>query len=161
MTDQNYQYFDLNCIITFCIPGDGLLFHCNLLHGSCPNDSEMRRWAFNCSFNKKSNNPYKVHHHPQYVKLNKVRFENKQFLHISQNVFNSVSKLYYLLIILPHRNTKSLFKTVIGHLSRYNTFSPSMISKQTTLKSIYQANRCRKHIGKKQLLITHSLNSVV
>lgn len=53
-------------------PGDAILFHCNLLHSSGPNDSEQRRWAFNCSYNKKSNNPVKKHHHPGYHKLTKV-----------------------------------------------------------------------------------------
>jgi len=53
-------------------PGDALLFHCNLLHCSGPNDSDQRRWAFNCSFNMKSNNPVKKHHHPCYNKLNKA-----------------------------------------------------------------------------------------
>lgn len=53
-------------------PGDAILFHCNLLHSSGPNDSAQRRWAFNCSFNKKSNNPVKKHHHPFYTKLEKV-----------------------------------------------------------------------------------------
>ncbi|KAL3870821.1 hypothetical protein ACJMK2_038859 [Sinanodonta woodiana] len=53
-------------------PGDALLFHCNLLHCSGPNDSEQRRWAFNCSFNKKNNDPVIDHHHPRYTKLDKV-----------------------------------------------------------------------------------------
>ena len=52
--------------------GDALMFHSNLLHSSGPNDSLKRRWAFNCSFNKKSNNPVKKHHHPCYSKLDKV-----------------------------------------------------------------------------------------
>ncbi|XP_052790490.1 L-proline trans-4-hydroxylase-like isoform X1 [Mya arenaria] len=53
-------------------PGDCILFHCNLLHSSGPNDSAQRRWAFNCSYNKRSNNPVKKHHHPFYHKLDKV-----------------------------------------------------------------------------------------
>ncbi|XP_045208507.1 L-proline trans-4-hydroxylase-like isoform X2 [Mercenaria mercenaria] len=62
-----YEHFQVNLQ-----PGDAILFHSNLLHSSGPNDSEQRRWAFNCSYNKKSNNPVKKHHHPCYNKLTKV-----------------------------------------------------------------------------------------
>ncbi|WAR30592.1 PROHY-like protein [Mya arenaria] len=61
-----HYYFNIDSI-----PGDCILFHCNLLHSSGPNDSAQRRWAFNCSYNKRSNNPVKKHHHPFYHKLDK------------------------------------------------------------------------------------------
>ncbi|ESO82125.1 hypothetical protein LOTGIDRAFT_223496 [Lottia gigantea] len=52
--------------------GDALFFHCNLLHTSAPNHSDMRRWVFIPAYNKASNNPVYEHHHPQYTKLHKV-----------------------------------------------------------------------------------------
>ena len=48
------------------IVGDALFFHSNLLHTSNANDSQYRRWAFLCAYNRKSNNPIIEHHHPQY-----------------------------------------------------------------------------------------------
>ncbi|XP_042208028.1 LOW QUALITY PROTEIN: L-proline trans-4-hydroxylase-like [Homarus americanus] len=51
---------------------DMLFFHCNLLHTSDQNSSDRRRWVFIVSFNKRSNNPYKEHHHPQYTPMTKV-----------------------------------------------------------------------------------------
>ncbi|OWF42642.1 uncharacterized protein LOC110460787 [Mizuhopecten yessoensis] len=53
-------------------PGDALFFHCNLLHTSGPNFSPHRRWAFLTAYNKASNDPVLVHHHPQYTPLHKV-----------------------------------------------------------------------------------------
>ena len=53
-------------------PGDGLFFHCNLLHRSDQNRSARRRWTMLCSYNAARNNPTIVHHHPQYTKLHKV-----------------------------------------------------------------------------------------
>ncbi|KAK8387063.1 hypothetical protein O3P69_018016 [Scylla paramamosain] len=52
--------------------GDALFFHCNLLHTSDPNTSSRRRWVFIVAFNKRSNDPYKDHHHPRYTPLVKV-----------------------------------------------------------------------------------------
>jgi len=43
-----------------------------LLHKSNQNNSDRRRWAFLVAYNKRSNNPVKKHHHPQYTKLHKV-----------------------------------------------------------------------------------------
>ena len=34
-------------------PGDALFFHCNLLHSSDQNNSDMRRWAMITSFNQR------------------------------------------------------------------------------------------------------------
>ncbi|XP_071111625.1 L-proline trans-4-hydroxylase-like [Haliotis cracherodii] len=53
-------------------PGDALFFHCNLLHSSGINNSNMRRWVLICAFNKATNNPVYEHEYPQYTKLNKV-----------------------------------------------------------------------------------------
>lgn len=53
-------------------PGDTLFFHCNLLHTSGPNNSPNRRWAFLTAYNKATNDPVIVHHHPQYTPLHKV-----------------------------------------------------------------------------------------
>ncbi|XP_050727996.1 L-proline trans-4-hydroxylase-like [Eriocheir sinensis] len=52
--------------------GDALFFHCNLLHTSAANTSDRRRWVFIVAFNKRSNDPYKDHHHPRYTPLEKV-----------------------------------------------------------------------------------------
>jgi ectoine hydroxylase-related dioxygenase (phytanoyl-CoA dioxygenase family) len=53
-------------------PGDGLFFHCNLLHRSDQNRSARRRWTLLCCYNAARNNPTVQHHHPFYTKLDKV-----------------------------------------------------------------------------------------
>ncbi|XP_062576306.1 L-proline trans-4-hydroxylase-like [Saccostrea cucullata] len=53
-------------------PGDALFFHCNVLHHSSDNNSDMRRWVYICTYNKASNDPIIEHHHPRYTPLNKV-----------------------------------------------------------------------------------------
>ena len=53
--------------------GDALFFHCNLLHTSSQNNSPNRRWALAIAYNRADNDPVKVHHHPKYTKLNKVK----------------------------------------------------------------------------------------
>jgi ectoine hydroxylase len=53
-------------------PGDALFFHCNTLHSSSSNTSERPRNAMLCCYNRTSNNPYKVHRHPQVTPLHKV-----------------------------------------------------------------------------------------
>jgi len=40
-------------------PGDGLIFHCNLLHRSDANKSNMPRWGYICSYNTIENAPFK------------------------------------------------------------------------------------------------------
>ena len=62
------KYFPL--IYVELNPGDVLFFHCNLLHSSAPNESEMRRWVLISSFNKKLNDPMKEHFCPSYHPLN-------------------------------------------------------------------------------------------
>jgi hypothetical protein len=53
-------------------PGDGLFFHCNLLHRSDQNRSEQPRWAMICCYNAARNNPYRESHHPCYTPLSVV-----------------------------------------------------------------------------------------
>ncbi|XP_052794080.1 ectoine dioxygenase-like [Mya arenaria] len=53
-------------------PGDVLFQHCNLLHTSEPNNSDMRRWAFVACYNKASNDSFLPHHHANYVPIEKV-----------------------------------------------------------------------------------------
>ena len=60
--------------------GDALIFDCNLLHCSGPNDSDRRRWAYLMCYNTRHNNPVKVHHHPCYTPLIKVWQETFFFL---------------------------------------------------------------------------------
>ena len=40
-------------------PGDGLVFHCNLLHRSDANNSDTYRWGYICSYNAVANAPFK------------------------------------------------------------------------------------------------------
>jgi hypothetical protein len=51
------------------VPGDALFFHCNLLHRSDQNRSELPRWAMICCYNAARNDPYLESHHPRYTPL--------------------------------------------------------------------------------------------
>lgn len=53
-------------------PGDAIFFSCNLLHTSDVNNSDTRRWVLLFSYNLKSNNSLREHHHPQYTPIEKV-----------------------------------------------------------------------------------------
>ena len=54
-------------------PGDGLFFHCNLMHRSDQNRSENPRWTLICCYNSKHNTPYCDNHtHPAYHRLEKL-----------------------------------------------------------------------------------------
>jgi len=53
-------------------PGDVVFFHCNLLHTSAQNLSDMRRWSMICAYNSRDNDPVFSHHHPNYHPLTKV-----------------------------------------------------------------------------------------
>lgn len=53
-------------------PGDGLFFHCNLMHRSDQNRSPNRRWTVLFCYNAARNDPYLEHHHPRYTPLSKV-----------------------------------------------------------------------------------------
>ncbi|MDA1018389.1 MAG: phytanoyl-CoA dioxygenase family protein [Planctomycetota bacterium] len=50
-------------------PGSAVFFHCNLLHRSDRNTSDLPRWAFICCYNTKRNDPYKDSEHPRYSRL--------------------------------------------------------------------------------------------
>jgi ectoine hydroxylase-related dioxygenase (phytanoyl-CoA dioxygenase family) len=51
-------------------PGDGLFFHCNLLHKSDQNTSTDPRWSLISCFNARSNEPFdSAVHHPSYTPL--------------------------------------------------------------------------------------------
>ncbi len=52
-------------------PGDAIFFHCNLLHRSDRNDSDLPRWALICCYNAAHNDPYKDSRHPRYQFLEK------------------------------------------------------------------------------------------
>ncbi|XP_039259708.2 L-proline trans-4-hydroxylase-like [Styela clava] len=52
--------------------GDGLFFHCNLLHTSDKNLSDRRRWAYISCYNRADNVSYKDHFHARYTPLKKV-----------------------------------------------------------------------------------------
>ena len=52
-------------------PGDTLFFHCNLLHASPQNTSERARWSIITAYNARSNDPFRVHHHPNYAPLDR------------------------------------------------------------------------------------------
>lgn len=53
-------------------PGDAVIFHCNLLHGSAANDSDKPRWTLICCYNAARNNPYMEIEHPCYTPLHKL-----------------------------------------------------------------------------------------
>ena len=52
--------------------GDGLFFHCNIVHRSDQNRSPNRRWTLICCYNAARNDPYLDHHHPHYTPIEKV-----------------------------------------------------------------------------------------
>lgn len=52
--------------------GDALFIHSNLLHLAPPNESDKRRWAYICCFNRKSNNPLENNPHAFYSKMDIV-----------------------------------------------------------------------------------------
>ena len=76
-------------------PGDGVFFHCNVLHRSDQNRSKKRRWTVIHCYNRATNNPFMEHHHPFYTKLEKVDDQEikKAGVRLSQsaNEFNEKS----------------------------------------------------------------------
>lgn len=78
-------------------PGDVLFQHCNLLHTSAPNESDMRRWAFVATYNRKDNSSFVEHYHSKYTPIEKVPnseikacrnytdFSGKEFLNLMKN----------------------------------------------------------------------------
>lgn len=59
----------VHCVMA---PGDALFFHANTLHASAANTTDQPRRLLICCYNKASNNPFKVHHHPLYTKLDQL-----------------------------------------------------------------------------------------
>jgi len=53
-------------------PGDALFFHANTLYASAANTTDQSRRLLICCYNKATNNPYKVHHHPQHTPLQQL-----------------------------------------------------------------------------------------
>jgi ectoine hydroxylase-related dioxygenase (phytanoyl-CoA dioxygenase family) len=63
------------CVHVEMEPGDAILFHCNLLHASSPNESGRPRWTLICCYNAARNDPYQdysVTLHPRYSRLEKI-----------------------------------------------------------------------------------------
>jgi ectoine hydroxylase len=54
------------------VPGDVLVFHCNTLHGSAPNQSDVPRHLLLVAYNTRHNEPYRTHHHPGYRPIGKL-----------------------------------------------------------------------------------------
>ena len=56
-------------------PGDGLFFHCNLMHRSDANQSDEARWTLICCYNTKHNDPFEWQEgrHPKYSPLDVLR----------------------------------------------------------------------------------------
>lgn len=63
---------DNGIAVCLVLQGDALYFHGNVLHTSDRNDSDLRRWAFLCCYNRADNDPVYKHHHPNYTPLSKV-----------------------------------------------------------------------------------------
>jgi len=53
-------------------PGDAVFFHANTLYASAANTTDQPRRLLICCYNKATNSPYKVHHHPQYTPLRQL-----------------------------------------------------------------------------------------
>ena len=56
VTEALKRYEVVPCILN---PGDAVVFHCNLLHGSGPNLTENHRSLIMCSYNALENDPWK------------------------------------------------------------------------------------------------------
>ena len=50
-------------------PGDVMFFHCNTLHTSAPNRSDVERNLLLVAYNTRANDPYREHHHPRYTPI--------------------------------------------------------------------------------------------
>ena len=80
----------LATLVAIIFLGDALFFHCNLLHRSDQNHSDLRRWVMITSFNQKKNNPKIQHHHPLYHPLKIV--ENDAILKSDPLVNSKIDK---------------------------------------------------------------------
>merc|ERR1712150_441786 len=90
-----------------CEPGDAIFFHCNVLHGSSPNNSENRRMAFLVAYNRADNNPVKEHHWASYQPLNKVAnsaiLECDNISDLSEKGFMNSNKSYFTQGVMENR----------------------------------------------------------
>lgn len=68
-------------------PGDACFFHANTLHRSDANNSPHPRWTLISCYNTKHNNPYKVHHHPNYSYLE--RWDDARVLEIGRKTLET------------------------------------------------------------------------
>ena len=59
-------------VVSSFLPGDALLFHCNVLHTSSANTSDTWRRALLIAYNRASNNPVEAIKHPGYTPLRKA-----------------------------------------------------------------------------------------
>ena len=50
-------------------PGDVMFFHCNTLHTSAPNGSDVDRHLLLVAYNTRANDPYREHHHSRYTPI--------------------------------------------------------------------------------------------
>lgn len=53
-------------------PGDVMFFHCNTLHTSDPNNSQVPRNLLLIAYNTRHNDPVRDHHHPRYSPIHKL-----------------------------------------------------------------------------------------
>lgn len=65
------NFYKLEIIYAELDPGDVLFFHCNVLHRSDQNRSELPRWSLICCYNARHNDKYKMNgsDHPGYSPL--------------------------------------------------------------------------------------------
>ena len=72
---ERLEHIKARCQHLYCemSPGDGLFFHCNLLHHSSQNVSEHRRMAYIMAYNRADNNPVYEHtYEHKYMPLDMV-----------------------------------------------------------------------------------------
>lgn len=76
------DFYNLQVVYAELEPGDGLFFHCNLLHRSDRNRSENARWTLICCYNTKHNDKYQTlgPEHPAYSPL--ARLPDSRILEI-------------------------------------------------------------------------------
>ena len=85
------DFYKLPVVYAELEPGDGLFFHCNLLHRSDRNRSENARWMFVCCYNTKHNDKYQTigAEHPAYSPL--PRLPDSRILEIGADWNRAVS----------------------------------------------------------------------
>ena len=66
-----YVIRDYEEVVLECSPGDAHFFHCNLFHASLPHRTDRSRASIITSYNARSNDPVRKHHHPCYSPLDR------------------------------------------------------------------------------------------